>query len=176
MQKIIFLIGFPGCGKGTVAKYMKGYKKFQFGDIIRAECARKFSDKTPEHMEATVKWFHTGGREKLLASRMWTQVKGKNKIVIDGCRNKTQFLTFCKLAKLRPTVVYVYSPRSYRWKLLKARGRKDSGTRTYLMARDNRELRQGLSYMIKQADFTISNRGTKRDLKIKTEKLMKKIK
>ena len=175
MQKIIFLIGLPGCGKGTVAKFMKGYKKFQFGDIIRAECRKKFKDKTPEHMEATVKWFHTNGREKLLASRMWQNVIGKSKVVIDGCRNKRQFTHFCKLAGQKPTVVYVYSPRTYRWKLIKTRGRKDSGTRSYLIARDARELRQGLTYMIHQSDFRVSNRGTKLQLKKSPQSLMEKI-
>jgi dephospho-CoA kinase len=174
-QKIIFLIGMPASGKGTVAKLFHGYKKFAFGDIIREECLRKFGDTSPSHIEATVSWFHTD-REHLLSVRMWKRVKKNKNIVIDGCRNRRQFEHFCKLAKLRPTVVYVYSPRTYRWKLLKARGRKDSGSYAYLIRRDNRELKQGLDYMITQTDFRISNRGTKNQLKKKTFELLKKLK
>jgi dephospho-CoA kinase len=172
-MQIIFLIGLSGCGKGTVASALQG-KKFAFGDIIREECLRKYGKTSPENMEKTVRWFHTG-REHLLASRMWLKVKNSKRVIIDGCRNKRQFLHFCKLAHQRPTVVYVYSPRTYRWKLLKNRGRTDTSDRKFLAWKDNRELKQGLAYMIKHSDCRISNRGTLAQLKKKSIQLSKRL-
>jgi len=154
---------------------MKDYKKFAFGDITREVCKERFGPYTPENAEKTVHWLHTAGRQKIYSTRMWKRVKSYKRVVIDDSRNKLQFTHFCKLAKQRPTVVYIYSPRKFRYKLLKNRARKDFGSYSFLIRKDHRELRQGLAYMIKIADFKISNRSTLNQLKKNTQKLLKKL-
>ena len=116
---------------------------------------------------------HTNGREKILSKKMWEKIQGMKKVVIIGCRNKNQFLEFCRLAGQKPVIIYVYSPRKFRWKLLQKRRREDFGGYSYLIERDRRELEQGLKYMIKIARFRISNRSTKKELERKTLKTMK---
>jgi dephospho-CoA kinase len=175
MQKIIFLVGFPGCGKGTVAKFAHGYRKFAFGDIFREECKRRYGKINPVLMEKTVKWFHTGNRPRLLSKRMWARVKPHKKVIIDGCRNKLQFQEFVRLSKVKPIVVYVYSPRSFRYKLMASRGRSDFSGYKYLIEREQRELKQGLAWMLTQVNYRVSNRSTKAQLRTRALKLFRKI-
>ena len=78
MKNLIVIVGLPGSGKTFASEIIKSKFKadtFHTGDIIRQEIKRRGWKYTPKTDTFIAHWFHSQGREKLLLSRLWNQIK-----------------------------------------------------------------------------------------------------
>ena len=89
-SKIIFLLGGPGCGKGTVAKIAidHGYAHISAGELLREETTKNPSSKNSQLILSTMK---LGGivPPEITINLLKNKIKqlnseNKNKILIDG--------------------------------------------------------------------------------------------
>ncbi|MBU5557594.1 MAG: AAA family ATPase [Candidatus Aenigmatarchaeota archaeon] len=187
MPKLLLLIvGMPGSGKTVVADIIA--KKFNAaevhsGDIIREEVRARGLKYSPTTDAAIAHWFHTGGREILIAQRIWAKVKKKRKdiVVIEGLRSPSQLKEIERLSGQKPVIINISAPFRIRHAREHKRGRfgkKES--EAYLRFRDRDELKRGLGKLMRRADYRIDNRGTKKQLEKAVvaliEKLMQKYK
>jgi dephospho-CoA kinase len=163
MAIVILLVGLPGCGKSTIANYIRdklGAAVFLSGDIIREEVKRRGMSYTPENDARIAHWFHTQGRECLVVRRLWVKIrKSKRKIiVIDGLRSETQLVCLKKIANVRPIIISIKSSQNVRVRRELKRGRfgkKESVA--YVKFRDRLEKGHGILGLMKRADYTIDS-------------------
>jgi dephospho-CoA kinase len=158
----------PGSGKSLaadiIARHLKAFV-FHSGDIIREEIAARGLPYTPETDREIARWFHTRGRERLLAERVWQKVKGKDIVVLEGFRSKQSVARLEELSRTKPVILAITVPFKIRAARELARGRFGKAeTLSYLRARDRLEVAHGLRELIKAADYKIDNSGTKRQL------------
>jgi len=159
---IILLVGLPGCGKSTVANYIRdnfGAAIFLSGDVIREEIRRRGLKYTPENDAKIAHWFHSG-RENLVVSRIWAKAKKSRRkiIVIDGFRSEKELIFLKKIAKTRPYVISILACQNVRVKRELSRGRfgrKESVA--YVKFRDRLEKSHGITKLMSRADYRIDN-------------------
>ena len=182
MKKTLILItGLPGSGKSAAADIIAkryGAKIYHTGDIIREEVKRRKLPYTPASDKKVAKWFHTGGREKVLAERAWEKVRRTRKkiIILEGFRNVDNVRHIEDVSGLDPVIIEVKVPFRIRAKRELERGRFKKGENmAYLRRRDEQEKKRGLGYLLKLDHYEIDNSGTLKDLEKNIDKLMKRI-
>ncbi len=182
MRKLILIVGLPGSGKTTVAEFIKKHFNayiLHSGDVIREEIKRRGLKYTPESDMLIAHWFHTHGREKLIAKRVWEKVKKtkKNIVVIEGFRSLKTVNHFKRISKITPIIIAVeasFKVRAERELKRKRFGKKESIE--YLKAREKLERKHGIIKLIKKADFKINNsRMTKKQTEKKVVEILKKV-
>jgi len=160
MQKILIIVGMPGSGKTTAAKFIS--KKFNAyfistGDVIREEIKRRGWKYTPETDAKMRAWFHRG-RTHLITKKIWKKIKNKKFVVIDGFRSYKEYKLIKRLSKSKPVIISIKASFEERAKREKARKRfAGYETYKYLKDRDRSELKFGLKTIIKKADYSIDN-------------------
>jgi dephospho-CoA kinase len=171
MPKLLLLIvGMPGSGKSVAADMIAekfDAAKFSGGDIIREEVRSRGLKYSPMADMAIAHWFHTGGREKLISKRIWEKAKRARKriVVIEGVRAPQQLDYLAEMSGQKPVVIAITAPFRVRHAREHARGRfgkKES--EAYLAKRDKSELKIGLGRLMRKADYSINNKGSKEDL------------
>ena len=181
MKKLILITGLPGSGKSAAADIIArkyNAKIYHTGDIIREEVKRRKLPYTPASDKKVALWFHTGGREKILAERSWEKVKRtrKNLIILEGFRNVENVRHLEDISGLKPLIIEVKVPFRIRAKRELERGRFKKGeTLAYLRRRDKEEKERGLGYLLKLDKYEIDNSGTLKDLEKNIDRLMKRI-
>lgn len=177
-KTILLIVGMPGSGKSVAADIIA--RKFNgaevhSGDIIRAEIRARGLKYSPKADMAIAAWFHTGGREVLVAQRVWDKVKRIRKplVIIEGFRSRSQVKALSELAGQRPIIIAITAPFRLRHARELARGRfgrKES--EAYLRKRDKIELGHGEGNLVRSADYRIDNTGTLRELEGKVSALV----
>ncbi len=181
-MKIVCLVGMPGSGKSLARRIIR--KKFKVhtitsGDIVRKELKKRKWELTPETDLKIHKWFHTKGREILISERTWNRIKRykKDVVIVDGFRSLSQMKHLEKLSGTKPTMIAITAPFKIRaereLKRKRMHGKESIG---YIRKRDRQEAKDGLTQLIRKADYNIDNSGSKKELEKKLVRLMKKMK
>jgi len=177
---ILIIVGLPGSGKSIAAGIIK--KKFDAaivhsGDVVREEINKRGLKYTPKTDALVAHWFHTSGREKLMAKRVWDKVRKSKKkvIVIEGFRSPKDFYYLKKFSKTKPFVIAVNASFKVRAKRELKRGRfGKEETINYLRTREKLEKSHGIDELIKKSDYKIDN--TKLTIKQMENKIVKLVK
>ena len=180
-MKIICLVGMPGSGKSLARRIVR--KKFKVhtitsGDIVRKELKKRKWELTPETDLKIHKWFHTKGREIIISERTWNRIKRykKDVVIVDGLRSVSQVKHLEKLSGTRPIVIAITAPFKIRAEReLKRRRMHGKESLAYLKNRDKQEAKDGLTQLIRKADYKIDNSGSKKELENRLVKLIKKL-
>ena len=187
MKKILLLlIGLPGSGKTTIANFLSHKfkaKVFHSGNIIRQEIKHRRLAYTPANDMKIANWFHTGGRDILIAEKTYKAIsKFRNSIIIvEGFRNTNQYnylLSKNKIKKKFSKIILlaVSAPFKIRAARELGRGRFSKGeTLKYLQARDLTESRHGLKRLIAKAKYKINSSGSLEETEKKAKVLIKKL-
>jgi dephospho-CoA kinase len=179
---LLCFTGMPGSGKTTAAEIMKkkGYRVVEMStgalELMKKEGI--------EVTNTSIRRFCTELREKegndvfgRLTAQLVSEMKGK--VAIFGVRGIRE-VNYFKL-KLKDRDVYLIAliiPQRLRFRRIKSKDRKRKDeTRTWeeFVQRDKIETGWGLKEAIDNADFIISNCGTKSDLSGSITELMQKI-
>ena len=171
MQKLILVIvGMAGSGKSFAADLLVKHfnaKEVHSGDVIRDEVRARGLKYSPTADMAVAHWFHTGGREKLVAQRVWEKVKRSRKeiIIIEGLRSPSQLKVIEQLACEKPIIISITAPFRIRHEREHKRGRFGKAeSEEYLRKRDKLELSHGVGKLMKRADYKVNNNGTTKQL------------
>jgi dephospho-CoA kinase len=182
MRRLLFcVIGLPGSGKSTVADYIaKRYRGtvIHSGDVIRVEVRRRKLPYTSESDLKVAQWFHEGGRQKLLARRVWEVLKHSKKSILveEGFRSLEATRKLQRLAGQRCIIIVTVCPFKVRAARLAKRKRFATGeSLSYLRKRDRDELRRGVGKVIKAANYHIDTSGTRKQTEKRINVLMKRL-
>jgi dephospho-CoA kinase len=182
MKKLILIVGLPGSGKSTAAEFIKKHfdaEVFHSGDIIREEIKRRGLEYTPQTDAMIAHWFHTQGREKLIAERTWKKIKKSKKkiIVVEGFRSLKTANHLKKLSKMKSIIISINASLKERIKReLKRRRFGEREGIEYLKSREKLEKRHGIMRLLKKADYKINNsKLTKKQMEKTIVNLISKI-
>lgn len=183
---VIGLAGFAGCGKSTVANYLRskyGFEFLVFSDVLKEEAMRRGLLRPGLEMEQMKRilsdlgdaWRKETGKNEIIAENLIEKIKtrGLQKVVLDGFRSPAEVELFRrKFANFR--LINVFAPADVR---LKRRRFEDRTlTREQFEARDRQDIeKKGLDAVINMADFTLNNSSDFRSLFLQIGHLMKNI-
>ncbi len=174
---ILCIIGLPGAGKSTVAKMIARNFfacSFESGNVIREEIKRRGLRYTKENDRKIAEWFHAG-RENLIIERVAKKIKACSRriLVVGGFFAPEEIGMLEKIGKV--VLIAVAAPSAIRYRRELLRKRFGGESEKYLRDRDRRELNEGLSKLLKKADYEITSNSTRKELERKTVALVKRI-
>lgn len=186
---ILVVVGLPGSGKSTVAETLReeGFDVIEYGDIWR-ELLKKA--KIPMNDPRATREFTRRIREergKDIYSRYAVRKikKSMRHMVLMGVRT-TYELDYLKKKVKGIKMIAIKSPFDTRFSRMKRRGKpedpKNLADFKWLNTREKRgfltekkEEKHGVVVLMKKADYTLNNTGTKEDLKNNLLELLVKI-
>ncbi len=174
-SKILGLVGLPGAGKTTIAKYLekKGYVRITLSDFIKKE-AEKHGIK--EFTGEVLQDYGNQMREKFgpqilaqLAFKM-LRTNGYNKVVIDGIRNLYE-VAYLQVENSFTLIGAAARPKIRYKRLLDRSNKPWSGSFLDFLHYERREESLGsketglrVSECLKKADYSIENNKTIEEL------------
>lgn len=174
---VIALVGLPGSGKSEVAAILekKGFTRIRFGDVTDAEMKKR---RLPPSEESE-KLVREGLRKEIgmhaYAFLNLSRIKqAKGDVVIDGMRSLEEY-EYLKDELPDLVVIAVYTPQQLRYQRMATRNVRPRSPEE-AKKRDIDEV-QNLNIMgpIGQANYTLVNDGTLKELKERLEKTLKAI-
>ncbi|HUB92377.1 MAG TPA: AAA family ATPase [Candidatus Saccharimonadales bacterium] len=186
---ILVVVGLPGSGKGLVADILKGkgFTVIEFGDIWRG-LARKSNIPLSDPLARTE---FTGRLRERYGKGVYGKYavrlvnKSMRDVVFMGLRSTYELAELKK--KLRGIkIIAITAPRSVRFRRLRGRNKpEDPKTMEAFIEHENWEKRgflqdkaeekHGVMVLLKNADFTLHNVGTREELGRGVERALKKI-
>jgi len=181
--KIIAICGMPGSGKGEISKLanQKGIPVLSMGDMIRAEAERRGLEETPGNIGLVVVSLRSQFGEQVLAERLVPSVEALSHtsaeiIFIEGIRGTAEVEVFKQKWGNNFSLLGILSNEDVRWERILARGRGEDGDRQDFATRNTRERKWGLSDLIENAEYKISNNSSLEQLKQEFNKWLATIK
>lgn len=171
-QRLLVIVGMPGSGKSEAAGEAArlGIPVVRFGDVVRDEARRRGLKLTKENLAEVSNWFHRSNI-RMMVARLRKKIPEGKFTVIDGARDPKQLAELRKYYKVE--TLAITSPARLRWKReLRRRRLEDIAAIKQLKERDRRELGYGLGKVIRDADYRISNLGTRKALRSKVRELL----
>ncbi len=186
MQMVLGLTGLAGCGKSTVANYMKskyGFEFIVFSDLIREEAKRRGLLRQGMQLEQIKKlysdvgdiWRKETGKNEIIAEKVIERIKiaGLKKVVVDGFRAPAEVELF-KREFPSFKLIYVYAPPDVRFK--RRHIDDHTVTRSAFEDRDKQDIeKKGLGQVIKMANMELNNSTDYRSLFLQIDHLIKNI-
>ena len=176
MKKIIIgLVGFPGSGKTTVAKYLeeKGFFRVTLSDIIKEEAIKEgIQTFSREFLQEYGNVLRTTYGPQILAQRALEKIKNGNgeKIVVDGIRNIHE-IRFLKQQDNFFLVALDSQPEERYQRLVAAKGREWTGSYENFLNQEEKEKKLGsedvgirVGECVNEATYRIKNFTSKEDL------------
>lgn len=176
--RILALVGMPGAGKSSCAKYLEdqGYYQYRFGSIVVNEVIRRDLPVTPDNERLVREEIRANEGMDAMAQRALPHLRQallQNQcIVIDGLYSWSEYKTLRAEFGDEMVVVNVYSPRHLRYQRLASRPVRPL-TPEQAEQRDYQEietLEKGGPIAI--ADFTLINETTQEVLIESLENLL----
>lgn len=172
---IIGLTGLAGCGKDTVAKYLKeryGYKILVFSDVLVEEAKKKGIEPTKMNLSVLGDELRAGMGNAALAKKLLEKIDPEEDYVISGFRSpeevyaiQNEVIDFC--------LVLIDTDKATRFK---RRRPEDPAVEKEFFERDERDIKnKGMGKVMEMADYTITNNGALNELYKKVDELLKKI-
>lgn len=181
-MKIIGFVGMPGSGKSEasdVARRM-GLVVVIMGDVIRREAARLGLEPTDENLGKVGNMLRIQEGPEAIAKRTlkMAELSGKDLVVVDGIRSKTE-VDFFRANSEDFHLVEVRTPPEARRNRIVARRRSDDANseecEDALLKREQRELGWGMYDAIREADLKVSNEGDLDRFRASVRKLLEEI-
>ena len=176
---ILVVVGLPGSGKSTVAEFLRkeDFDVIELGDIWRELLKKaKIPMNDPRATREFTKRLRLEKGKDVYARYAVKKIKKSMKhVVVMGVRS-TYELNYLKKKVTDIQIIAILSPFNVRFTRMKVRGKpedpKTLADFTWLNTREKRgfmsaksEEKHGVSVVMRQADYAISNTGTTRDLK-----------
>ena len=163
---IVCLTGMPGAGKSTIAEGLepRGYHVINMGDAVRAEAVRRDLEPTAENLGRLMLDLREGGGPGAVAELVVPGIleSRSDVVLVDGIRSNPEIEVLRKIGTTR--LLSVHASTGTRFGFLSRRGRSDDPrTQDSFEARDDREIRVGISAPIALADESISNNDLTRE-------------
>ena len=184
---VICFVGQPLCGKDTVAKYLekqKGFNHISTGDIIREEMIKNNISIEPRE---NIRFFAEKSRRQhgnqypvnIAVERIFDGIN----TTVSGPRNMTEINAFRSRFGKNFVLVVIDAPirARYEWAKNDSRGRAGDNISFEQFKKEEDIERAGnsgsheLDNVIKAANYTILNNGSKEELFGKIDDLLKKI-
>ncbi len=178
MRKAVGIVGLPGAGKSTALEVAKEYGKvFVMGDVIREETKSRGLEMNSENLGTIAKKLRKEHGKQVVAKKTIEKMKQSSSefLIIDGIRSMNEVELFEKSFDLEIIAITAPDDKRIQW-LVNRKRVDDSQSLEKIKARDKREIQFGVNDVIENADYTIRNNKTKKDLKRKIKDLFEKIK
>jgi len=173
---IIGITGPARSGKDTVAEYLRkehAFKKLVFSDIIREEAEKRGM---PSNDKMVLSFLGTELRKEqgnaVLAKIISEKIKEKQDYVLVGFRSPEE-VDYIRNEHPDFALIAITAERPARFK---RRSSEDPQEKSEFFQRDEYDMAtKGLSKVIRLADYTIQNNGTKEQLHKKIERLLEEV-
>jgi len=178
MKLIIGLIGRMGSGKGFVGDYLcENYNasRHTISDILADILNRLHLTVTREHLQKLGASLRSGLGYDVIINALKGDIEKDNSniIIIDGIRymNEVEMLRTFE----NNLLLSIDAKPELRYDRCVLRGEKGEARITFeeFLGNENSETEQHISEVMKEADYTINNDGTKEELIEKIEKILK---
>jgi len=186
MQTVLGLTGLAGCGKSTVANYLKqkyGFQFLVFSDVLREEAMRRGLLRPGLEMEQVKKvladfgdaWRKETGKNEIIAEKLIEKIKSLNlqKVTVDGFRAPAEVELFgANFPKFK--LIYVFAPADVRFK--RRRLEDHTVTREAFDNRDKQDIeKKGLGKVIEMTNMELNNSTDYRSLFLQIDHVMKSV-
>lgn len=181
MGRVIAVCGLPASGKGEFATILAdtGIPVLSMGDMIRAEVKKLNLKENPEVFGEIAQQLRQQFGDDVLAIRLCSAVdellQHHNIVLIEGLRGVAEYDVFNAHWQDRFSTIAIIADTEVRFQRIQLRGRAEDGDRDSLKIRDEREIGWGLSKLIEQADYRISNDGNLSDFVSKCQNWLDQI-
>ncbi|MCL5412190.1 MAG: AAA family ATPase [Candidatus Marsarchaeota archaeon] len=165
---VICLTGMPGSGKSSMASALrsKGFTTVEMGEIVRSIMRRrgmKIDNFTLRNFALQLRERYGAMAVAKLTAREIRRKKGD--IAVVGVRGSKEIEYFKEHINDRIYVVAITAPQRVRYNRMIQRHRSDEvHSYSAFLWRERRELRYGVKGAMADADFIVSNAGTRRTL------------
>lgn len=178
---ILGFVGQAGCGKGTVAKYLKethGATVFSFSTSMRDVLRRLHIEESRDHLIKLSEVLRGAFGEDLFSHVIAKDAAkaSTNLVVIEGIRRDMDLATLSPLPHF--ILVAIDVDTDVRFARVKTRGQnagETEMTKEQFLAEDQRSTEASIPGVIKQAKEHIKNNGSLEELKEEIEALLKRI-
>jgi len=176
-MKLLTIAGLPGSGKTTAIDAIKDLGiVVTMGDIIRNEVKKRNLEPTGNNIGKMAKELREKEGPEIIAKKCAEYIMNMDEdiIFVDGVRSLSELNVFREFWKF-PIIAIVVDEKKRFKRLFKRSRSDDPQSLKDLKERDKREIQFGLDEVIKNADYTILNNSTTKELKKKTRKLVMSI-
>ena len=186
MQMVLGLTGLAGCGKSTVANYLKqkyGFQFVVFSEVLRDEAVRRGLLRPGLEVEQIKKiladlgdaWRKETGKNEIIAEKLIEKINSLNlrKVAVDGFRAPAEVELFrANFPNFK--LIYVFAPADVRFK--RRRMEDHTVTRQAFDERDKQDVeKKGLGKVIEMANMELNNSTDYRSLFLQIDHIMKSI-
>lgn len=180
--KLLAFVGLPGSGMSTAAEYLreKGMPSVYFGAVILGAMEQSGIERSPESEQAFRENFRAEHGQDAVVQAVLPQIHGlinagQKRIVLDGLYSWTEYKVLKKEFPTSLTVVALTAPRHLRFRRLRDRAERPM-TEQQAAKRDWSEIEQlEKGGPIAAADYALSNTGSREQLCIKIDTLLRDI-
>ena len=165
---IICITGMPGSGKSTALALLEkmGFKTVDSSSSIPPMMRAGGIPVTPESIERfAVRMQREKGKDVFFRIAARKLIGYRGDAVIAGARSIEELDAARRILDARIPLVVLTAPEELRYTRLSRRGRLRTNSRRIFLFREKNNLRQGLGELIKNADFVVSNSGSRADLR-----------
>lgn len=180
---VIGLIGEKGAGKGTVSDYLiekYGAKHYGTSKILRRTLEDMHLPVTRENLVKLAMVLKNGFNQSVIIDSLIEDMEknGSDIIVADGIRMHGDVEPFQKKYRDKFYLAYVTADVKNRYERTKARKEKDGEDKTtfeQFLEEENKPTEVEIREVGQQADFTLNNDGTREDLIVQIEEMLRKL-
>ncbi len=176
-KKVIGFVGMPGSGKSTALEVARQWGVIVImGDVVRAAVRATGQDITPENLRAMAQSLRNQHGPQVISLECIKLIitLPDNSIFVDGLRSPVEVTTFRQNWKFPVIAVTAKDADRHRW--LAARGRPDDTEVTEkIRLRDEQELKFGIGDVIANADYSIPNKGSVKELQKRCKQTIEQV-
>ncbi len=176
-KKVIGFVGMPGSGKSTALEVAQQWGPVVImGDVVRAAVRANGQDITPENLRAMAQTLRNQHGSQAIALECVKQINALSDpvVFVDGLRSPAEVATFRQSWKFPVIAITAKDEDRHQW--LAARGRPDDSQVTEkIRLRDEQELKFGIGDVIANAEYSIANKGSIKDLQVRCKKTIEQV-
>lgn len=182
-NKIVFgLVGDLSAGKSTVSKYLKekyGVNSYLYSQMLRDILKRIYTEDSRQNMQKLSTFLRENFDQQIMGKVIAKDVQNDpNEIVIaDGIRRLSDIVQLSELPGFN--LIYITADPKIRWQRITNRASNpDDTNKTYeqFLEDEEAEADRTIKELGKQAKYTLTNNGTKKEFIEQIEEMLKEIK
>jgi dephospho-CoA kinase len=178
-SKIIATVGMCGSGKSVAGEYLEqlGFVKVYFGGLTIGEVERRglpVNEKNERAVREELRRLHGMGAFAILSlPKIEAALDAGQRVLIDGLYSFSEYKILKEKYGEKLMIIAVFTPRALRYERLAGRAVRPL-SREESVSRDYSEIENiEKGGPIALADYTLSNDGTKEDLVLQLERIIK---
>lgn len=181
MKVILGFVGDLAAGKGTLAKYLQekyGCNTYRFSTMLRDILDRIYVEKSRENLQELSTFLRAKFGQDVMSKVIAKDVENDTKdlVIVDGIRRPTDITYLRQIPGFH--LVYITADPKLRWERLVRRNENpgdDTKTFEEFLKDEQAEADQLIKELGKQAEFTIVNDDSIKELYQKVENILEKI-